>query len=545
MLHAKKWLLQIWGETRFARIACNDVSGEACILEMENAIFSPWKLLLILSSISIMVMYVETMLLPAIPDIIREFDISYSVSSWIFASFIISALISTTIVSKLSDIYGRKLILLIVLTIYIMGIIGGSLSNNIFWMIVFRIIQGTGMSMFPLVFAIVQTQFPKDKIAVGQGTLASMFAFGGVLGLMVGGNITHSFGWHMTFLSILPFAVVVTVVIKFFVNIPHRLPVASKEDKPLLNSKKAFTHNQKRFTLFRRMPNFDIRGTFVLAVTVTSFILALTLVQSEGTGNSLSNMSVPFSLLGVSVLSLFVFIVVERKTPNPLISLKLVALKPILLTNVIILIWGISTFAVFQTIPVLVRTPMSSGIGGNALDVVYVTLPFSIMSLIFGPTSGLIISKIGSFKVILTGGVITTIGFVSILMFHSDAMQIAISLAVIGSGLSLLNVGQININTASTPVKFLGISFGVSTLFRFTGSAIGPAVAGMLMQTNQISINTATTAATIGTAYGDNSTMTFPSAESFVDIFICMSILAAVTIFLSIMVKKHRNDKMD
>ncbi len=318
---------------------------------MENALLSPWKLLLILSSISIMVMYVETMLLPAIPDIIREFGISYSVSSWIFASFIISALISTTIVSKLSDIYGRKLILLIVLTIYIMGIVGGSLSDNIFWMIVFRIIQGIGMSMFPLVFAIVQTQFPKDKIAVGQGTLASMFAFGGVLGLMVGGNITHSLGWHMTFLSILPFAVVVTVVIKFFVNIPHRLPVASKEDKPLLNSKKAFTHNQKRFTLFRRMPNFDIRGTFVLAVTVTSFILALTLVQSEGTGNSLPNLSVPFSLLGVSAVSLFVFIVVERKTPNPLISLKLVALKPILLTNVIILIWGVSTFAVFQTIP--------------------------------------------------------------------------------------------------------------------------------------------------------------------------------------------------
>jgi MFS family permease len=56
-------------------------------------------------------MYVETMLVSAIPDIVREFDISYGVSSWVFASFIISALVSTTIVSNLSDIYGRKLIL--------------------------------------------------------------------------------------------------------------------------------------------------------------------------------------------------------------------------------------------------------------------------------------------------------------------------------------------------------------------------------------------------------------------------------------------------
>jgi MFS family permease len=135
---------------------------------------------LIPSSISIIVMYAETMLLPAVSDIVREIDISCGVSSWTFASFIISALVSTTIVSKLSDIYGRKLILLVILTIYIMGIVGGSLSDNIFWLIVFRIIQGIGMSMFSLVFAIAQNQFPKDRIAVAQGTLASMFAFGGV-----------------------------------------------------------------------------------------------------------------------------------------------------------------------------------------------------------------------------------------------------------------------------------------------------------------------------------------------------------------------------
>ena len=498
---------------------------------------------MILSSISIIVMYVETMLLPAIPDIIREFDISYGMSSWVFASFIISALISTTIVSKLSDIYGRKLILLIVLAIYIVGIVGGSLSDSIFWLIVFRIIQGIGMSMFPLVFAIVQTQFPKDKIAVGQGTLASMFAFGGVLGLMVGGNITHNYGWHMTFLSILPFAVILTVVIKFFVNIPKGLHVACKDNKPMLDTETALERNQKGFALFHIMPNFDVRGTFVLAVTVTSFILALTLVQSEGAGNRLSNMSIPFSLFGVSVVSLFVFIDAERKSPNPLISLKLMTLKPILLTNIIILIWGVSTFTIFQTIPVLVRTPMPAGIGGNALDVVYITLPFSIMSLILGPTSGYIISKIGSFKVILTGGVTATVGFVGILIFHSDAMQIAMSLAVIGSGLSLLNVGQININTASTPVKFLGISFGVNTLFRFIGSAIGPAVAGMLMQTNQISVNNADATANIGTAYGENSVMAIPSAESFVIIFLCMSVLVAVTIFLSIMARKSVTPK--
>jgi MFS family permease len=159
---------------------------------------------------------------------IREFDVTYSISLWVFTSFVISALISTTIVSKLSDIYGRKLILLIVLTIYITDIIGGALYNTIFTMFIIHIIQGIGMSIFPLVFTIIQTQFPKDKIAIGQGTLASMFSFGGVLGLIIGGNITHNFGLHMTFFSILPIIIALTLIIKYFVVIESTLPIENK-----------------------------------------------------------------------------------------------------------------------------------------------------------------------------------------------------------------------------------------------------------------------------------------------------------------------------
>ena len=123
------------------------------------------------------------------------------------------------------------------------------------------------------------------------------------------------------------------------------------------------------------------------------------------------------------------------------------------MTNVIVLIWGISTFAIFQSIPILVRTPLPIGIGGNALDVAYMTLPFSIMSLIFEPTSGFIISKIGPYKVILAGSVLATVGFISIVTLHYDSLQIAANLVTIGSGLSLLNVGQINITPPLYPLS--------------------------------------------------------------------------------------------
>ena len=505
-----------------------------------NSNFSPWKLLFILSSISIMVMYVETMLLPAIPDIISEFNITYSMSSWIFASFIVSALISTTIVSKLSDIYGRKKILLIVLTIYIFGVVGGGLSNNFVMLMISRIVQGVGMSVFPIVFAIIQTQFPKDKIAIGQGTLASMFSFGGVLGLIIGGNITHNLGWHMTFFSILPIVIIVTFIIKYFVVIKSNVSIANRENSSLnhLSFDTKSIDIKKRILSFlanNKLSNFDIKGTAILAVMITSLIFALTLIQSESSKDRSLDIFIPTLLFAVSISSFFIFIIVEKRSSFPLINLNLITLKPILLTNIIVLLWGIATFTIFQTIPVLVRTPMPGGIGGNVLDVAYLTMPFSIMSLIFGPTSGFIISKIGSYKVILAGSIITTIGFLIILLYHSNAIQLAISLAVIGSGLSLLNVGQININTTSTPIKFIGISFGVNTLFRFIGSAIGPAIAGMFMQTNQIIIHA---------NYG-NTEAYFPSAQSFVNIFLCMFILAIVTISVTIMIKKGRSIKLN
>lgn len=258
------------------------------------------------------------------------------------------------------------------------------------------------MSIFPIVFTIIQSQFPKDKISIGQGTLASMFAFGGLLGLIVGGNITHVFGWKMTFISIFPFSVIVTIIIKYFVNIKHNIPDENKGGKSLL-SPTTKKRTQKRVAYSNFASIFDFKGTIILSVAITSFIFALTFVHSEQNHPEMANTLIQISFFVISIISIFVFIVVERKSHIPLINLRLMKSKPILLANLIILIWGIATFTIFQTIPVPVRTPLPTGIGGNALDVVYLTLPFSIMSLIFGPTSGFIISKIGSSKVILAG----------------------------------------------------------------------------------------------------------------------------------------------
>ena len=75
---------------------------------------SAWRVVIILSSVATMVMYAETMLVPAIPDLINDFNISYSTLSWILITYLITGAVMTPIAGKLSDIYGKKKILLII-----------------------------------------------------------------------------------------------------------------------------------------------------------------------------------------------------------------------------------------------------------------------------------------------------------------------------------------------------------------------------------------------------------------------------------------------
>ena len=142
-----------------------------------------------------------------IRDVIRDFHISYRYTSWILTAYLISGAVMTPIAGKLSDIYGRKKLVLIILIIYIIGISMGALSNNISVLLVARVIQGVGISMFPIAFGIIRNRFPIEKNCNRCRGISSMFAPGSVVGLAVGGSIIQNFGWHTTFLSIVPIAI--------------------------------------------------------------------------------------------------------------------------------------------------------------------------------------------------------------------------------------------------------------------------------------------------------------------------------------------------
>jgi MFS family permease len=486
---------------------------------------SAWITLAVLGCTLLVTFYGETMLLPAIRDIIGDFHISYSTSSWILTAYLISGAVATPIAGKLSDIYGRKKMVLVIFIIYIIGISIGGLSNNITSLIVARVIQGIGISMFPIAFGIIRDQLPKEKLAIGVGVFSSMFAAGSVIGLALGGIIVKSFGWHATFLSIVPAAITLWVVINRVIR-DSRDKADTSEDREAEDANNSWKHPN----IANNAKSIDMKGAVALAVTIASFLLALTYIGNNNHLDSFAQITVAL-LAMLSAGSLTSFIIVERKAASPLIELSLMTQKVLLPANIILLILGISMFMVYQTAPILVRSPQPLGFGGDAVTTAMVQLPFMVVILIFAPSSGFIVSKIGNLKPTVAGTTIMTIGFFSLFMFHSTEFVVAINLAIVAAGISLIQVGAFNITMEYTPLRFSGVSLGMSVVLFLIGSSVGPAIAGIYMQTHQ------------EIAKGVKGGGSFPSPLSYDLIFLTAAAISALSVLLVIILRRRISNR--
>ena len=177
-----------------------------------------WTTLAILSGTLLTVFFSETMLLPAIPDIINDLNISYGTAAWIFSAYLIVAAVMTPIAGRLSDLFGKKKVLLTLLAVYIVGLIAGGFADNITLLLATRIIQGFGLAAVPAAFSLLRDTFPPAKLSIAVGVFGSAYSAGSVIGLLIGASIIQHYGWHSTFSAIVPFAIIVALLIAKFVK---------------------------------------------------------------------------------------------------------------------------------------------------------------------------------------------------------------------------------------------------------------------------------------------------------------------------------------
>jgi MFS family permease len=429
-----------------------------------------WITLVILSSTLLVVFFSETMLLPAIPEIMKDFRIPYGTAAWIFSSYLIVAAVMTPIAGKMSDLYGKKKVLLILLTLYVAGLTAGGFAHNITFLLASRIIQGVGLAAVPAAFSLLRDTFPPAKLAIAVGVFGSAYSAGSVVGLLAGATIIQMFGWHSTFLSIVPFATVVTIMIAKFVK-------ENKGQLQMLVSNKENSGKKEQ-----KSPSIDMKGAMALSMTIISFLIALTFAQSGINSNTLPQIGIAFI---VSAISLAIFVLFERRIATPLVDMRLLKDKTLLPSYIIAIATGITMFMAYPAIVQLVRNPVPLGFGGSAVDAANVQLPFMIMFLVFAIITPFIINRIGKLNPIIIGTVISLIGSVGLLIFHSTKPEVSINLAIIASGLSTTITSTWNIIVSSSPKSFVGISVGVGALLLFIGMSIGPALTGVYMENHQ------------------------------------------------------------
>ncbi|HXW12508.1 MAG TPA: MFS transporter, partial [Nitrososphaeraceae archaeon] len=513
---------------------------------------SPWIILAILSSLGMIAMFAETMILPAIPDFIEDFDISYENSSWILAVFLVMGAVMTPIAGKLADIYGKKKVLLIILAVYSLGLLLGALSTNFLFMVIARAIQGIGISIFPIAFSIIRDKFVSEKLAVAQGIFSSMLSAGAVIGLVVGASVIENFGWRATFLFIIPIAVTLFAIIKKFIDVKENEKQHTVSDKnsefccrfihvrkDILLSESTVTGSGNLQESIVKRDNqlhnsIDILGAITLSITIVSFLILLQLLEKANNFTEVAILSL------AAIISLVLFVIIERKTETPLIDFKLLTNKVILSANIVNMVVGLTALmVVYQSIPILIRSPTPAGFGGDALSVANIQLPYMIVSLIFSIASGFVISRIGNLRPTVMGTIITTIGFFILLLMHATQVSIAAVLVLIAIGLAFMQVGSMNVVLASTPKQFSGISLGMTLLIYLIGASIGPVIAGIYMEANQVPLQADKPIPHTA------STSSFPSSESYDLIFLTATLFSGASVAFALYMSRIVRQKGD
>src|SRR5436190_22037109 len=141
----------------------------------------------------------QSLVAPALLTIQHDLDTTTTGAAWILTAYLLSASIVTPIAGRLGDMFGKKLLLVVVLVVLAAGTALAGLASSIVLMIVARVIQGAGGAVFPLSFGIIRDEFPRERIPHGIALISAIMGIGGGLGIVLAGPIIAHFSYHWLF----------------------------------------------------------------------------------------------------------------------------------------------------------------------------------------------------------------------------------------------------------------------------------------------------------------------------------------------------------
>ncbi|MGH7218383.1 MAG: MDR family MFS transporter [Candidatus Microsaccharimonas sp.] len=405
-------------------------------------LFSALMLTMLLASLSQMIFSTE------MPTIVGELH-GVEHMTWVITAYMLTSTITMPIYGKVSDMLGRKPVLLAAIGIFILGSIIGLVAQDMTTLIISRAIQGLGGGgLIILSQAAVADVIPVRQRGKYMGILGASFAFSSVVGPLLGGWITEGPGWRWVFLLNLPLGIVALIAVIMLLHLPK-----TKRSKATP----------------------DYLGMAVLSLTTA----AITLIATWGGSTYAWNSIEIIGLIIATIIGTLGFIAIERKAKEPVIPLSFFKDRNFVLTTIAGPLTAVAMFGAVGYLP----TYFQMAVGASASVAGLYMAPMMATMLIASIVSGWFVSKTGKYKLMpVIGAALLTAGLWLLGTVAADTSIVLICayIAIIGAGLGMSMQILTLIVQNSFSHKLVGTATAANNFFRQVGSTLGSAVVGAL-----------------------------------------------------------------
>jgi len=398
----------------------------------------------------------QTVVGTALPRIVTDLH-GNGLYTWVVTAYLLSSTITVPIYGKLSDIYGRKRLLLTGISIFLVGSWLSGLSHDMTQLIIFRGLQGLGAgALFPISLAIIGDLFTPRERGRYQGLFGAVFGLSFIIGPFIGGWITDNISWHWVFYVNMPIGLAALVVIGMV--LPNFHPNTGTTLRDL-----------------------DYLGIALFTAGVVPVLLGLTnkgLTDSAGRLHDWTDPSVgPLILAGLVILVFF--LLVEGRARQPIIPLGLFRDRTYSATNLATFMVSFGMFAAVIFLPRYFQAVR----GISATESGYLIWPLLVGLIGSSVGSGFLISRWGRYKLILLVAmclfVISSFLMTHILADTADPVLWSWMLLMgLGIGPSMAGFTVVVQNTA--PVRQLGAATSTLVFLRQIGGSVGLAISGTI-----------------------------------------------------------------
>src|SRR5437879_6299012 len=387
----------------------------------------------------------QTVVGTALPRIVTDLR-GNDIYTWAFTSYLLTATISGPIYGKLSDLFGRRPILLFAVSIFLIGSLLSGLSQEMWQFVAFRAVQGLGAgALFPVALAVIGDMFDASERGKYQGLVGAVFGLSSVIGPAIGGVITDTVGWHWVFFVNLPLGAVVFAVIW------RALPT--------------FRPSEAR-------PKIDYLGASVLVGALVPILIGLTNKQS---GNWSDPAVGGLIALGLAIAAVFVW--VESRASEPIVPLGLFRNRSFTISVIAL---SVASMAFFAPIVFLPRWFQVVG-GASATQSGYQILALLGGLIISAMASGQIVARTGRYKFLALGAAVTLgIGLFLLSNLRADTPLPVLWTWMFITGLGVrpvFSIFTLVVQGAVAPQQ-IGTATSSLTLFQQLGGSVGLAIAG-------------------------------------------------------------------